>query len=285
MSTLELKLPSQVIQSQIQEISDLVAVGLQAVDQADITELKIPDTFMQIGSPEEERDIESVITEYRSWVLSNGLRDCVDSLSIAFEWARRFCFLWSMPGDIVSHPDGRYQMRGISTGEEWNHQISEGKKFEWFPLKKKMEYLEEHYDISVPIVWSHILSINNARNCLTHRGGVVGAPDLKDPASQSFEMKWIRLKLDVTTSGSSLEMNKSMRVNAGDIVAVSSVETKKAYSIGDRLTFSPAEVVEIMTTFGFFSQQFEQAVIEVQDRRIKEAQENGKIVIANPQDK
>ena len=99
---LELKLPTGVLQVALQHSIDLVAFGLKAADHAEPVDLKMPDSFGQvIAAQDRALDVESVRAEFRSWVLANGLRDCVETIGPTLEWARRFCFLWTREGPVT----------------------------------------------------------------------------------------------------------------------------------------------------------------------------------------
>src|SRR2546430_1353332 len=146
---------------------------MQSAETAQIKDLKIPGSFGQI-TPAHPRqlNIDETRAQFRSWVLANGLRDCVEALGTTLEWARKYCVFWSMPGTIAKTAEGALRLSAQFTGNVWNSEmVAEAEKFDRLPLPKKFQYLENKFRLERPELIDDVLSINAARNCLVHRGG------------------------------------------------------------------------------------------------------------------
>lgn len=118
-----------------------------------------------------------------------------------------------------------------------------------------------------PELCDHVLSINAARNCLTHRGGIVGQKDLKDAADTEMTVHWRRLQFSVSSGNQERPVTAGASVEAGETLSVSFVETERRVPVGDRLTIAADEFVEICLTFMLFSMQLEQSVRHLREQR------------------
>ncbi|MGI9101835.1 MAG: hypothetical protein ACR2IF_05255 [Terriglobales bacterium] len=272
--SLELQMPAGVLQAALQRSRDLVAFALQAADHAKPVDLQIPGTFGQVN-PARNRalDIEAARAEFRSWVLGNGLRDCVEAIGGTLEWARRFCFVWTRAGSVKPIEDGKFRLNMQFTGEEWNTIIIRGgAKFDRFPLPQKLEHLEETYGWQRPELSDRILSLNAVRNCLTHRDGIVGAADLKQSTDQGLSLRWRTLQPVARTGDEKRVLVAGSQVSQGDEVGIEYTDKEKVFRAGERVTISATEYTEISLTFLLFAQQIEASTVEVQNRRVAASQ-------------
>jgi hypothetical protein len=212
--SLELVLPGAAMQRGIQRAMDLVAFGLQAAEGSLPTELSIPNAFGQvISAPDRAKKPEEAREEFRSWVIANGLRECVEAVAPALEWARRFCFMWTRDGAAVPLPDGKFQLQARFTGEEWDKEIVVGgRKYDRLPFPEKIEHLKTAYGFNPPELTPHVVSLNAVRNCLSHRAGVVGAADLKAPGDPGLVMRWRRLRFSIGEGADGRILDKGSRV-------------------------------------------------------------------------
>lgn len=176
MITLEFPHPTGYLHQELQRVIDLVAFGLQAANTYDSNEFSIPGLpFHIVPSKVKVRDIEDARIEFKSWVLGNGLRECVEAVGPMLEWARRYCFLWSCSGELVKRENGSLALSAHINGEKWNREVvHNAKKFESMGLPNKLDHLNQKFNFNKPELTKHILSLNKARNCLSHRKGVVG---------------------------------------------------------------------------------------------------------------
>jgi len=201
MTKLELPHPTGLLQAELQRAVDLVAFGLRAAETATATDLSIPGVRGHVTAAQDRAlSIEEAQNEFRSWVLANGFRDCVEAIGPTLEWARKFCFIWTRPGDVTIREDGTISLGANITGEEWNRDIVEGARtFDFMGLPNKLNHLEHKYGFMLPPLCEHILTLNKARNCLSHRRGIVSQEDVNDPSGSSLRIMWRRLQLSIKT--------------------------------------------------------------------------------------
>jgi len=270
---LELPHPTGVLQAELQRAVDLVAFGLRAADTATPVDLSIPGVSSHV-SPAQSRSlsIEEARAEFRSWILANGFRDCVEAIGPSLEWARKFCFIWTRPGDVTIQEDGTITLGAIISGEEWNKEIIEGaKKFDFMGLANKLSHLEQKYGFRPPSLHEHILTLNKARNCLSHRRGIVGEEDVNDPSGPFLRIVWRRLQFTVRTEQGEKPLELPAHVEAGSLLAMSFVDTSKRFAIGERLQITPEEFVEMAMTFLLFALQLQESLKQMEERRRIEA--------------
>jgi len=270
---LELTLPLGALQRDIQRAVDLVGFGLQAAEHATISDLSIPNAFGHVIAAEDRvLSIDEARVLFRSWVLANGLRECVEAVGPALEWARRFCVLWTRQGSVHPTEGGKFQLRAQFTGEEWNAQIVRGsKKFDRLPLPEKLDHLQSMYACTPPELSAHVVSLNATRNCLSHRAGIVSAADLKEPGDPGLVMRWRRLHLTTGNEAEERILHAGARVEAGELLTVGFVDAERTTALGERITLSPQDFVDVALTFLLFAIQLQASVESVQNRRLPSA--------------
>ena len=267
--SLELPLPAGILQTTLQRSRDLVAFGLQAADHAESVDLRVPDSFLDVV-PARDRgfDVEGARSEFRTWVLANGLRDCVEAIGPTLEWVRKLCFFWTREGPVTPLEDGKFRLSGRLTGDEWNTNIVRGAaKFDRLPLPEKLSYLQKSYRWQRPELSDHILSLAAARNCLVHRDGIVGGKDLKLSGDHGLSVRWRKAELVAGPGTDERVLQAGSHVDAGETVSVQFIDSEKSFAIGERVTFTVTEYVDISLTFLLFGLQAQTSTMELQEHR------------------
>jgi len=87
-------------------------------------------------------------------------------------------------------------------------------------------------------------SLQQARNCLEHRGGIVGADDCK--GTPTFKLSFPRVKLFYVREGAEVEVSAGSAIEPNEgqshaqIMLRLELQTRQ-FAVGDRLSFSAAE--------------------------------------------
>lgn len=116
------------------------------------------------------------------------------------------------------------------------------KEFDRKGLGTKLTMLKEKFGIE-PRSPAHLSTLWDARNCLTHRRGVVSERDCN--VSDGLEVKWIGVDfVYVAPDGAEKKVVPGMLVNGGGFEA-RSIERVRLFKVGERINFSPAELSEI----------------------------------------
>ena len=267
---LQLKRPTGVLQTSLQRSVDLVSFGFHAANVTEPVELKIPGVFGHVVPAQNAAlGIDAARTEFRSWVLANGLRDCVEAVGPTLEWVRKFCLIWTREGSVVPAEDGRFRLSARLSGAEWNMHVVRGAvKFDRLPLPEKLRHLETQYSWQRPELSEDILSLNGARNCFAHRQGVVGPADVRNASDGALSIRWRKLKLAIETEGTERIVGRGSRVETGELLAVSFVEAGLKVPVGERIVITAEDYVDISQTFLLFGLQLEKSIMDVQNRRL-----------------
>src|SRR5215213_9112239 len=171
----------------------LVAIGMNGKEGITEDTLAMPDLTMHHQFDNTNRwSIEEAKNAWQSWVLRNGFRDIAEALGWLLEEAQSVLASW----EVVF-----LQKTKAVQGEDWNEIIvHRGQQFHRRTLPQKIEFLEKQYSFILnPSLVRQALTINAARNCLTHRNGIVSQLDID--SSGSLTLDWNALVLLVKTDG------------------------------------------------------------------------------------
>ena len=225
------------LQRSLQKIICLVATGLEAKSDVDPNEIALP-TNIKSSFSNLDLNKEKFHGQYTEWVLSNGFRDAIESVSSFLESAHRVLSIWGL---IEKQNSGR-----AITGEEWNQIFQDvGNKFHRLGLPDKLEHISKIHGIEVKD--SHkeqILSINVARNCYVHRNGIVSDRDLNE--DNGLKVKWSRLHTFLQNEDGEQELIPGKLVEKESTVCVRFDENEKTFSLNEQLAFTADEMSEIL---------------------------------------
>ena len=267
-TTITFETASGALRGAVQRSIDLVAFGLHAADNADVQELTIPDVSVQVTVDHRRLSPEEARSEFRAWVVGGGIRDCVDAIGPALEWARKELVMWSQPGAVGRKEDGRLNLEVQMPGATWNDDIIGGASaFDRLTLPDKLLRLEA-LGMGRPAFVDDILSLNAARNCLVHRLGVVGPVDVKSAPDLPFNVTWRRMQLTATGEEGTHEIGPGSVVVAEEQVRIAIVAVEREFALGDHVEFSVEDYSQIALTFQFFSQQVQHEIGLFQESRL-----------------
>jgi hypothetical protein len=113
--------------------------------------------------------------------MSNGLRDAVERASSFIESAHRVLSIWALTSannGKVLYGDYQREMEGAFIDS----------------LPDKLAHLKTEHGMAVDSVLERqLLSINNARNCLVHRRGIISQRDLN--SDDTMRVEWRKLHI------------------------------------------------------------------------------------------
>jgi hypothetical protein len=269
MQKLELVDPTTFIQFELQRSIDLVAFGLQAAENLKTDTLVFPEaTFQVIPAQDKTMGVEGVRGAFKAWVLANGLRDFVDAIGPSLEWARKICFFWTRQGKVSAKEDGSLHLFAQIGGKEWNEQLlREGAEFEYWSLRRKFDFLKQTYGFKVPDLSESILSISYARNCLTHRQGIVGPEDIRDTSQNKFVVIWKKMQLTALGDTGSRDLELPAEVKGGEQISFGFSDASKEFKIGERIEFTSQEFVQLASTCLLFAIQIRESIQALQQSR------------------
>jgi len=119
--------------------------------------------------------------------------------------------------------------------------------FKHYGLKDKISHLNNDFDIKIPQS-NYLISINQARNCMTHRRGIVGSEDCID--SKELIVKWNGIDVYAETpSGEKISLlnipKGGVELPEGSKGIEAFPERIRNFTLGTLVNFSPRDLAEI----------------------------------------
>jgi|GEM_PF-1720582 len=251
---LNLDSPVAILQRAIQRIIYLVSGALASSTDTVDDPLLLPEVGIQANfDPSLKWSPIQVRTELKTWILQNGFRDAVESLSVFLEESHKISSAWA----LIKRQESGDQLTGADLS---SLQESDPKTFHRLGLPDKFGHFRDSHGILVdPQLLKNILSVNTARNCLVHRGGIVGE---KDSINNILEVTWRRLKLIAIDSLGEHELQMGVVYPEGATIALKLVEESKIFNIGESIIFTAQEFQNIVWSLFMFSNDFKATLIE-----------------------
>ena len=157
----------------LQRLVDLVSIGVTGVRKVEEAEYKIS-PFPSAQQLHESLPYSEVKDEYVYWSLRNAFTQAIDRVGERLEECRILVTFYRLGSTTIN-------------GEEWNRiWITERETFDRKPFPQKIAYLRGKCGGTFQFE-EHVLTLNQARNCLVHRLGVVSQRDTK--GSDVFTVK------------------------------------------------------------------------------------------------
>lgn len=238
------------LQRALQRSIDLTSFGLMAAARAPREDaLKLPGAWFQLATAGNEAlDFESAGAEFQKWAVACGLRDSIEAMRVFLEEARNIVAVWSLTG------------RPTIMGEEWNAKmVREAREFHKMGLPGKIEFLKKNYDpVLLPDSADEVLSINDARNCLVHRRGIVADRDLN--ALDGLLVQWRKFELVVRGPGGERVIVPPATIQGGETLSGRQARASRLFRLGEGVSFSPQEFAELCWTLLWFGKALVQNV-------------------------
>ncbi len=239
-------LPSR-MQGVLKAATNLVAIGLNSTTSITPESFVIPDLPMHHRYDSNNQwtlDAAKSIWEY--WILRNGFRDIAEATSGLLEEIQRVLSYWQL-SFLQSE-------RGELLGDDWNELVvKKGRQFHKRTLPQKIEFFEKQYQFSVDLdLLRQVLSINAARNCFVHRGGVVAAEDAG--FSGVLDLEWSALVALAIVDGKEQEVHPPQIFEGGTKIGVATRPRSKRVPIVESLEVNATEFAQMGWTLYIFSQ-------------------------------
>jgi len=173
--------------------------------------------------------------EFKTWVEGNGLRELIETYSIFLDALHNACLL----------------VRGSKEGIDIASIATNQDTFQKQGFPNKLSQLRSNYSVG-PKHADYMVSLNKARNCLTHRRGIVAKEDAD--SEKGLKVAWLGMETFVQTpSGERLSlMNippEGVFVKDGGTVCMQFVERVKHFELHSLVRFTTRELGEICWFF------------------------------------
>jgi len=256
--TLTLNTPALLgeLQQRFKATCDRVVIALAAIDRLqDGAELSpVPGVFRRTSFGEEPTSNLESRDDCRSWLAGVGLCEAFESFGILCEDA------WRM---LALANQGQVRLEKLVHVEEVTlRDIADAtiadkcKAFDRFGIIKKLDELENGYDVK-PAWRTELETLNAARNCLTHRSGIVEEDDVNDTAGQCLGVRYRAAVLVLTEpDGKKTVLRKRKVVKKGGRVSINFTDPReKTFQIGEQILFDPQEFMDLLHTLRFAGEE------------------------------
>ena len=213
-----------------------------------------------------ETDDENVLAEYkhefRTWVIANALREIHESLIEYLEKVNQACltFEWVVR-EKTSEDCDRFQKKFHNAGFQDKFHI----------LRRQFNVTTQHEN-----GW---LSVNAARNCLTHRRGVVGCDDVNEGGH--LRLRWRALEIYFIPAGGAPVFNRDIPPSGlqmqGGALDSKYVDRSCSFEKGQLVELSPLQLAEICA----FA---DEAAVELANSAVEFARNKGISISERPVD-
>jgi len=186
--------------------------------------------------------------EFKTWIEGNGLRELIETFSVFLDRIYDAALL-------IYVSKNKVDMAAFVAKQDSFYR-------EGFPNKLKI--LRSKFSVG-PEHADYIVSINKARNCLTHRRGIVGKEDVDE--SGKLRVAWFGMEFFAETpSGerhSLMEIPpEGLLLPEGGTICVQFVEREKLFDQGTPLRLSTRDLAEICWFFQSEGNTTRQSVVE-----------------------
>jgi hypothetical protein len=237
------------LQIKLQRLIDLPSIGIVGVRKVDESEY-------QAGPFKESFQIASdgrvaypeVKEEFVGWCLKNSFTEAIDCMNAFLEECRLLAALFRLGP-------------GTATVDQWDRIWNEEKSgFHWKGFPEKIKILREEFGIQSQFE-AHVLTLNQARNCLVHRLGIVGSEDVTE--DEKLVIKWFAVRMliidKVTGEETPIAGQKEPTKNESNLVSRIGLFEKR-FAIGEQVRLSSNELAYTMYTFYRFALELLQVV-------------------------
>jgi len=211
-----------------------MGLGINAANDPDFKQYELAKiTGMQFVLPNTDEEIlANFKKEFGVWIVACGLRELIETFSVFLDEVNMACLLIGVSCKQISEKES----------EACN------KKFHRDGLRDKFISLQDHFGIR-SIQRDSLISINQARNCLTHRRGIVGVKDCDD-GEKELVVRWMGVDIYIETPTGEILLWQPFPVEEvslpeGGDVKLKFPERIKIFPLHTRITFSPRELQEI----------------------------------------
>jgi hypothetical protein len=183
------------VQHAVRQTVDLVTFCLNAIEQADLSDWPQTDLMRFNLQFRDELSAEERKTAYVHWLLSKGFQDLARGIRQALEEAYVYNGMVARAGGLRTRAEVEAAGQGLREAAgpmQFRRLLDEVSKALTSPLHYRRE----------------LLSLQNVRNCLEHRVGIVQELDV-DVATRVLHLRLPRLRLFYEDQGRQIEVSAS----------------------------------------------------------------------------
>ncbi len=178
-----------------------------------------------------EETIDHFKTEFGRWIVACGLRELIETFALFLDRTHNACLFMASHKNQITFEDATV----------WQP------AFHHKGIKDKLKTFESRFNVK-PNHPEHINRIQQVRNCLTHRHGIVSKQDCDD--GDELIVKWMGFDLFIETpTGETIDLvlplKEPIHLKDGGTVNIRFSERIRAYKIGTPVDLEAKDLVEI----------------------------------------
>jgi hypothetical protein len=213
-----------------------MGLGVNAALDAEFTNYQLTHlTNIQIVPNVAPEKVSHFKDEFKIWIEANGFRELVESFSTFLDALHHACLVIKGNNDNLS-PEQLQDQKN---------------KFEWQGFPNKLNTLDSSFSAR-PEHAEYLKSLNKARNCFTHRRGIIGPEDVT--TDNALTVVWLGMDIYVETpTGEKHMLNEistgGLLLPKGGSVKMQMMERTRSFTAGSQLKFSTRDLAEICWFF------------------------------------
>jgi len=207
--------------------------GINAANNPDFRQYELAKiTSLEFIEPiSDEKTLTDFKTEFGRWIVGNGLRELIETFCVFLDEIHLVCLLVATSAGKISKDQFQTKNAG----------------FRHYGLKDKLKHLNDDFGVATGQS-DYLMSINQARNCLTHRRGIVGIEDCLNGKELIVRWKGIDTYAE-TPSGERISLfpmpGGGVLLAEGGKIMAAFPERTKMFPLRSLITFSPRDLSEI----------------------------------------
>jgi hypothetical protein len=210
-----------------------MGLGVNAATNPEFTQYELTNfTHLRfIEQNPSESTLKNFQDEFGRWIVSNGIRELIETFCVFLDEINLAC-LWI---DVISKQTSSDNINKTNSN------------FRRLGLEKKFSSLLHAFGIKIDQA-EYLISINQVRNCLTHRRGIVGIEDCIN--TEELIVKW--KGIDIYIQNPSSEKIPLFPLREGGVllekdgkINMEIKERTKTVPLKSIITFTPKELAEI----------------------------------------
>lgn len=235
----------------IRRTAIFMGLGVNAARDERLKKYQLTDLnmFEFVHKNVDEKTLTLFKTEFHRWIISNGLRELVETYAVFLDRIYELCLLIQINTKELTNKEFDRLMRS----------------FEKLGVERKLKIMKKEFSIETSRE-KYLNSINRIRNCITHRQGRVGSEDLR--GKKVFKLVWLGMEVYAETpEGRKHSLmppfpKKGILLSEGAEVKLEFIDRTKEYKLGEVITFQPNDLGEISLNYNLAADDITKTAME-----------------------
>lgn len=178
-----------------------------------------------------------------NWVMAKAFEEFIYGLTKSFKEAYKYLRIYKLSQEPKNSQPKEYYEDELKKIE---------KEIQDLPFPKFIEKIESIIEQTLPLR-EEMISINQIRNCLIHRHGVVEEKDVKNSTTDELKLKYTSLVFWTNINGELKEITYELRKDGIKAHQISEVNKEKIFKLGDKVSIDITEFNDIAYTCASFA--------------------------------